>query len=158
MKYSYQLENVITEIRNSKKNSKKIVFTNGVFDILHVGHTRYLSEASTLGDILVIGINSDDSVRKLKGPSRPINQLEDRGFILSELKVVDYVISFEEQTPFNLIKSIMPDILVKGGDYTIEDVVGAQEVIENGGKVEILDFHPGYSSTHYINQIKKTLT
>jgi D-beta-D-heptose 7-phosphate kinase/D-beta-D-heptose 1-phosphate adenosyltransferase len=77
MKYSYQLENVITEIRNHKKNSKKIVFTNGVFDILHVGHTRYLSEASTLGDILVIGINSDDSVRKLKGPSRPINQLED---------------------------------------------------------------------------------
>ena len=155
MKYSYQLENVITEIRNSKKNSKKIVFTNGVFDILHVGHTRYLSEASTLGDILVIGINSDDSVRKLKGPSRPINKLEDRGLILSELKVVDYVISFEEQTPLNLIKSIMPDVLVKGGDYTIEDVVGAREVIKNGGKVEILDFHPGHSSTHYINQIKK---
>ena len=155
MKYSYQLENVITEIRNSKKNSKKIVFTNGVFDILHVGHTRYLSEASTLGDILVIGINSDDSVKKLKGPSRPINKLEDRGLILSELKVVDYVISFEEQTPLNLIKSIMPDVLVKGGDYTIEDVVGAREVIKSGGKVEILDFHPGHSSTHYINQIKK---
>jgi len=133
MKYNYQLKNVITKIRNYKKNSKKIVFTNGIFDILHVGHTRYLSEASTLGDILVIGINSDNSVKKLKGPSRPINNLEDRGLILSELKVVDYVISFEEQTPFNLIKSIMPDILVKGGDYTIENIVGAQEVIESGG-------------------------
>jgi D-beta-D-heptose 7-phosphate kinase/D-beta-D-heptose 1-phosphate adenosyltransferase len=155
MKYSYQLENVITEIRNSKKNSKKIVFTNGVFDILHVGHTRYLSEASTLGDILVIGINSDDSVRKLKGPSRPINQLEDRGLILSELKVVDYVISFEEQTPFNLIKSIMPDILVKGGDYTLDTVVGSNDVIDAGGKVELLKFHDGYSSTKYIDKIKK---
>ena len=138
-----------------KKNSQKIVFTNGVFDILHVGHTRYLSEASTFGDILVIGINSDNSVKKLKGPSRPINKLEDRGFILSELKVVDYVISFEEQTPLNLIKSIMPDVLIKGGDYTIEDVIGAREVIKSGGKAEILDFHPGYSYTHYINQIKK---
>ena len=158
MNHNYQLESVITEIRDCKKNSQKIVFTNGVFDILHVGHIRYLSKASTLGDILVVGINSDNSVKKLKGPSRPINKFEDRGFILSELKVVDYVISFEEQTPLNLIKSIMPDVLVKGGDYTIEDVVGAREVIKNGGKVEILDFHPGYSSTHYINQIKKTLT
>jgi|TARA_B100001750_G_scaffold21575_1_gene14527 D-beta-D-heptose 7-phosphate kinase/D-beta-D-heptose 1-phosphate adenosyltransferase len=155
MNHNYQLKNIITKIRDCKKNSQKIVFTNGVFDILHVGHTRYLSEASTLGDILVIGINSDNSVKELKGPSRPINKLEDRGLILSELKVVDYVISFEEQTPLNLIKSIMPDVLVKGGDYTIEDVVGAREVIKNGGKVEILDFHPGHSSTHYINQIKK---
>ena len=155
MNHNYQLKNIITKIRDCKKNSQKIVFTNGVFDILHVGHTRYLSEASTLGDILVIGINSDNSVKELKGPSRPINKLEDRGLILSELKVVDYVISFEEQTPLNLIKSIMPDVLVIGGDYTIEDVVGAREVIKNGGKVEILDFHPGHSSTHYINQIKK---
>ena len=155
MNHNYQLKNVITKIRDCKKNSQKIVFTNGVFDILHVGHIRYLSKASTLGDILVVGINSDNSVKKLKGPSRPINKFEDRGFILSELKVVNYVISFEEKTPLNLIKSIMPDILVKGGDYTIEDVIGAREVIKSGGKVEILDFHPGYSSTHYINQIKK---
>ena len=155
MNHNYQLESVINEIRDCKKNSQKIVFTNGVFDILHVGHIRYLSKASTLGDILVVGINSDNSVKKLKGPSRPINKFEDRGFILSELKVVNYVISFEEKTPLNLIKSIMPDILVKGGDYTIEDVIGAREVIKSGGKVEILDFHPGYSSTHYINQIKK---
>ena len=155
MNHNYQLESVITEIRDCKKNSQKIVFTNGVFDILHVGNIRYLSKASTLGDILVVGINSDNSVKKLKGPSRPINKFEDRGFILSELKVVNYVISFEEKTPLNLIKSIMPDILVKGGDYTIEDVIGAREVIKSGGKVEILDFHPGYSSTHYINQIKK---
>ena len=155
MNHNYKLESVITEIRDCKKNSQKIVFTNGVFDILHVGHIRYLSKASTLGDILVVGINSDNSVKKLKGPSRPINKFEDRGFILSELKVVNYVISFEEKTPLNLIKSIMPDILVKGGDYTIEDVIGAREVIKSGGKVEILDFHPGYSSTHYINQIKK---
>ena len=153
MKYSYQLKNVITKIRNYKKNSKKIVFTNGIFDILHVGHTRYLSEASTLGDILVIGINSDNSVKKLKGPSRPINNLEDRGLILSELKVVDYVISFEEQTPFNLIKSIMPDILVKGGNYDVKDIVGANEVLKNGGEVKTLLFRDGLSSSKIIEEI-----
>ncbi len=103
----------------------------------------------------MIGINSDKSVKELKGPSRPINSLSDRALILSELRYVDYVISFEEQTPLELIKIIMPDILVKGGDYTVETVVGSSEVIHSGGQVKLLQFHEGYSSTNYIDKIKK---
>ena len=151
----YQLDNVINAINDHKKDSKKIVFTNGCFDILHVGHIRYLLEAKSLGDILVIGINSDKSVKELKGPSRPINPLSDRALMLSELRYVDYVVSFEEQTPLELIKIIMPDILVKGGDYTVENVVGSSEVIHSGGQVKLLQFHNGYSSTNYIDKIKK---
>jgi len=155
MQNSYQLENVIHKIEDFKNNSKKIVFTNGVFDLLHVGHVRYLNEAKKIGDILVIGINSDDSVKKIKGPSRPINTMEDRARILLALKSVDYVISFDEETPLNLIKEVMPNVLVKGGDYEIKDIVGSEEVIKNGGLVKSLPFHQGYSSTRFINQIKK---
>ena len=151
----YHLENSINAIKSDKKYNKKIVFTNGCFDILHVGHIRYLSEAKSLGDILVVGINSDESVKNLKGPSRPINSLSDRSLLLSELVCVDYVVSFKEQTPLKLIKMIMPDILVKGGDYTLDNVVGSKEVIDTGGKVELLKFHDGYSSTNYIDKIKK---
>ncbi|MDC1021363.1 bifunctional heptose 7-phosphate kinase/heptose 1-phosphate adenyltransferase, partial [Candidatus Marinimicrobia bacterium] len=115
----------------------------------------YLSQAKLLGDILVVGINSDESVKNLKGPSRPINSLSDRSLLLSELVCVDYVVSFKEQTPLKLIKMIMPDILVKGGDYTLDTVVGSKEVIDAGGKVELLKFHDGYSSTNYIDKIKK---
>ena len=155
MQNNYQLENVIDEINNSKNNSKKIVFTNGVFDLLHVGHVRYLNEARNLGHILIVGLNSDDSVKKIKGPSRPVNSLEDRALILLALKSVDYVVSFDDETPLNLIKKVMPDILVKGGDYNIEDIVGYKDVIKNGGSVHSLPFHEGYSSTQFINQIKK---
>ena len=155
MQNSYQLENVIHKIEDFKNNSKKIVFTNGVFDLLHVGHVRYLNEAKKIGDILVVGINSDDSVKKIKGPSRPINTMEDRARILLALKSVDYVISFDEETPLNLIKEVMPNVLVKGGDYEIKDIVGSEEVIKNGGLVKSLPFHQGYSSTRFINQIKK---
>ena len=151
----YHLENSIDAIKSDKKYNKKIVFTNGCFDILHVGHIRYLSEAKSLGDILVVGINSDESVKNLKGLSRPINSLSDRSLLLSELVCVDYVVSFKEQTPLKLIKMIMPDILVKGGDYTLDNVVGSKEVIDTGGKVELLKFHDGYSSTNYIDKIKK---
>ena len=153
--HQYQLDHSIDAITSDKQCDKKIVFTNGCFDILHVGHIRYLSEARSLGDILVVGINSDDSVRNLKGPSRPINSLSDRALLLSELVCVDYVVSFKEQTPLKLIKMIMPDILVKGGDYTLDTVVGSSEVIDAGGKVELLKFHDGYSSTNYIDKIKK---
>tara|TARA_B100000029_G_C17042904_1_gene766632 strand:+ start:38 stop:508 length:471 start_codon:yes stop_codon:yes gene_type:complete len=155
MQNSYQLENVIHKIEDFKNNSKKIVFTNGVFDLLHVGHVRYLNEAKNIGDILVVGINSDDSVKKIKGPSRPINTMGDRARILLALKSVDYVISFDEETPLNLIKEVMPNVLVKGGDYEIKDIVGSEEVIKNGGLVKSLPFHQGYSSTRFINQIKK---
>ena len=153
--HQYQLDHSIDAITSDKQCNKKIVFTNGCFDILHVGHIRYLSEARSLGDILVVGVNSDESVRNLKGPSRPINSLSDRALLLSELACVDYVVSFKEQTPLKLIKMIMPDILVKGGDYTLDTIVGSSEVIDAGGKVELLKFHDGYSSTNYIDKIKK---
>ena len=143
------------ELNNLKKKGKIIVFTNGCFDLLHVGHIRYLAQAKKLGNFLIIGLNSDSSVKELKGEDRPINSFEDRATLLSAIKSVDLVIMFEEQTPENLIKDIVPDILVKGGDYNIEDIVGYQTVIQNGGQVKTLSFYDGYSSTNYINKIKK---
>ena len=142
-------------IKKIKAERKKIVFTNGCFDLLHVGHIRYLSQAKKLGDFLIIGLNSDRSVKKLKGKDRPINSFEDRATLLSALNSVDLVIKFEEQTPENLIKDIVPDVLVKGGDYNIEDIVGYEIVIENGGQVKTLSFYDGYSSTNYIDKINK---
>ena len=145
----------INIIKKIKVERKKIVFTNGCFDLLHVGHIRYLSHAKKLGDFLIIGLNSDRSVKKLKGKDRPINSFEDRATLLSALNSVDLVIKFEEQTPENLIKDIVPDVLVKGGDYNIEDIVGYQIVIKNGGQVKTLSFYDGYSSTNYIDKINK---
>ena len=142
-------------LNSLRVDGKKIVFTNGCFDIIHVGHIRYLSKAKELGDILIVGLNSDESVKKLKGDNRPINSFEDRAILLSSLRFVDSVIMFKEQTPDNLIKKIVPDILVKGGDYKLEDIVGYQTVIENGGQVKTLSFYDGYSSSNYINKIKK---
>ena len=151
----FLLKDNINFIKKIKAERKKIVFTNGCFDLLHVGHIRYLAQAKKLGDFLIIGVNSDTSVKKLKGENRPINLFEDRAALLSALNSVDLVIIFEEQTPENLIKDIVPDILVKGGDYNIEDIVGYQTIIQNGGQVKTLSFYDGYSSTNYINKIKK---
>ena len=151
----FLLKNNYSIINKIKSEGKKIVFTNGCFDLLHVGHIKYLSEAKDLGDILIIGLNSDKSVKKLKGNNRPINSFEDRAKLLAALKSVDLVIMFEEQTPENLIKEIIPDILVKGGDYDIEEIVGYQTVIDNGGQVKTVSFYDGYSSTNYIDKINK---
>ena len=151
----FLLKNNIEIINRIKAERKKIVFTNGCFDLLHVGHVRYLAQAKKLGDFLIIGLNSDSSVKELKGEDRPINSFEDRATLLSAIESVDLVIMFEEQTPENLIKDIVPDILVKGGDYNIEDIVGYQTVMQNGGQVKTLSFYDGYSSTNYINKIKK---
>ena len=151
----FLLKNNYSIINKIKSEGKKIVFTNGCFDLLHVGHIKYLSQAKDLGDILIIGLNSDKSVKKLKGNNRPINSLEDRAKLLAALKSVDLVIKFEEQTPENLIKEIIPDVLVKGGDYDIEEIVGYQTVIDNGGQVKTLSFYDGYSSTNYIDKINK---
>ena len=151
----FLLKDNIEIINRIKADRKKIVFTNGCFDLLHVGHIRYLAEAKRLGDFLIIGLNSDSSVKELKGEDRPINSFEDRATLLSAIESVDLVIMFEEQTPENLIKDIVPDILVKGGDYNIEDIVGYQTVMQNGGQVKTLSFYDGYSSTNYINKIKK---
>lgn len=148
-------EDNIEIINRIKAERKKIIFTNGCFDLLHVGHVRYLAQAKKLGDFLIIGLNSDSSVKELKGEDRPINSFEDRATLLSAIESVDSVIMFEEQTPENLIKDIVPDILVKGGDYNIEDIVGYQTVMQNGGQVKTLSFYDGYSSTNYINKIKK---
>ena len=153
MKFS--LKDNINIIKKVKAERKKIVFTNGCFDLLHVGHIRYLAQAKKLGNFLIIGLNSDSSVKELKGEDRPINSFEDRATLLSAIESVDSVIMFEEQTPENLIKDIVPDILVKGGDYNIEDIVGYQTVMQNGGQVKTLSFYDGYSSTNYINKIKK---
>ena len=151
----FLLKDNINFIKKIKAERKKIVFTNGCFDLLHVCHIRYLSHAKKLGDFLIIGLNSDRSVKKLKGKDRPINSFEDRAILLSALNSVDLVIKFEEQTPENLIKDIVPDVLVKGGDYNIEDIVGYQIVIKNGGQVKTLSFYDGYSTTNYINKINK---
>jgi D-beta-D-heptose 7-phosphate kinase/D-beta-D-heptose 1-phosphate adenosyltransferase len=151
----FLLKDNIKIINRIKAERKKIVFTNGCFDLLHVGHVRYLAQAKKLGDFLIIGLNSDSSVKELKGEDRPINSFEDRATLLSAIESVDSVIMFEEQTPENLIKDIVPDILVKGGDYNIEDIVGYKTVMQNGGQVKTLSFYDGYSSTNYINKIKK---
>lgn len=134
---------------------QKIVFTNGCFDILHVGHKRYLEEAKALGDILVVGVNSDASVKRLKGPERPVNGEQDRIELLAGLDCVDYVIVFEDDTPYDLIRRIQPDLLVKGGDYKPQDVVGKDIVEAHGGQVVILPFVDGKSTTDIISKIKK---
>ena len=121
---------------------------------MHFGHVHYLLEAKKLGDILVVGLNSDDSVKRLKGPSRPINGEKERAFVLASLAFVDYVTLFEEDTPENLIKIVRPDVLVKGGDYTIDQIVGADFVMQNGGTVTTIPFVEGYSSTQIIEQLK----
>ena len=133
---------------------QKIVFTNGCFDVLHFGHVHYLLEAKKLGDVLVVGLNSDDSVRRLKGPSRPINGEKERAFVLAALSFVDYVVLFDEDTPENLIKTVRPDVLVKGGDYALDQIVGADFVRQNGGTVTTIPFVEGYSSTQIIEQLK----
>jgi len=137
-----------------KVTGKKVSFTNGCFDILHPGHLFSLKQAADEADFLIVGLNSDASVRKLKGPSRPINNTESRALVLANLIVVDAVIVFEEETPLELIKAILPDVMVKGGDYTIEEVVGGKEVIANGGKVIINPIVEGFSTTGLIEKMK----
>ncbi len=138
---------------NLHKQNKKIVFTNGCFDIIHRGHIEYLKEAKKLGNVLIIGLNSDDSVKRIKGKNRPINCEEDRAEILSNLKPVDFVITFQEDTPYELIKSIMPDILVKGGDWKVEDIVGSEVVIKNGGEVKSIKYFQDSSTSKVIKKI-----
>tara|TARA_B100001250_G_C19719118_1_gene752992 strand:- start:448 stop:912 length:465 start_codon:yes stop_codon:yes gene_type:complete len=133
-----------------RKNNKVVVFTNGCFDLLHQGHRNLLNEASTYGDILIVGLNSDSSVRKLKGEDRPVENEIIRSKNLLNLEFVDYVIIFNSETPQDLVKTIMPDVLVKGGDYTINNIIGSNEVISNGGRVEIIPLTDGYSTSSII--------
>ena len=153
------MDNVLTysslDIFFHKKRSenKKIVFTNGCFDIIHPGHIHVLSEAKLLGDILIVGLNSDKSVKKLKGKERPLINESDRAKILLSIKYVDYVTIFDESTPKDIIEKIKPDTLVKGGDYVVDDIVGSKFVIDSGGRVEIVKFLDGYSSSNYIDDL-----
>ena len=133
---------------------KKVSFTNGCFDILHPGHLFSLKQAAAEADYLIVGLNSDASVKKLKGPSRPINNTESRAIVLAHLIVVDAVVVFEEETPLELIKALLPDVMVKGGDYTIDQVVGGKEVMANGGKVIINPIVEGFSTTSLIEKMK----
>ncbi|MCX8601166.1 MULTISPECIES: bifunctional D-glycero-beta-D-manno-heptose-7-phosphate kinase/D-glycero-beta-D-manno-heptose 1-phosphate adenylyltransferase HldE [unclassified Gilliamella] len=142
------------EVRKARLRGEKIVMTNGCFDILHAGHVSYLANARKLGDRLVVAVNSDESVKQLKGESRPINPLRQRMIVLGALESVDWVVPFVEQTPQRLISNILPDVLVKGGDYKPEDIAGGKEVIEAGGTVEVLNFEDGCSTTNIINAIK----
>jgi D-beta-D-heptose 7-phosphate kinase/D-beta-D-heptose 1-phosphate adenosyltransferase len=142
------------KVKAWKHEGKKIVFTNGVFDLLHKGHIYSLTQAAKEGDVLVVGLNSDSSVKILKGNSRPINSEDARALVLAALAMVDAVVLFEEETPLNLILSLMPDVLVKGGDYTVEQIAGAKEVIANGGKVLINPVLEGFSTTAIINAMK----
>ena len=148
------LPSLKTQISEWKGEGKKVVFTNGVFDLLHIGHITYMAKAAELGDKLIIGLNSDASVKRIKGEDRPVNDQNSRAMLLAALFFVDAVVVFEEDTPQQLITALMPGILVKGADYAIENIVGAKEVIANGGEVKTIDFVNGYSSTSIIQKIK----
>jgi len=146
----------IDKVRYWKELRKKIVFTNGCFDILHAGHVHLLTEAKSLGDRLLIGLNSDQSIQNLKGLDRPLNPVEARASVLESLSIVDGVTIFQEDTPHNLIKKIIPHVLVKGGDYSIENVVGADTVIAAGGEVALIPILKGYSTSDLITRIRKS--
>ena len=143
----------LAELEDLRAAGKRIVMTNGCFDLIHPGHIHYLQQAAELGDVLVVAVNDDDSVRRLKGLSRPLNSVADRMAVLSALQAVDYVVPFEDDTPASLIETIAPDVLVKGGDYTIEQIAGHETVLARGSEVIVLDFVPGHSTTSLIERI-----
>ena len=143
-----------SSLQHYRSENKKIVFTNGCFDLLHIGHVTYLEEAKKLADVLIVGVNSDSSVAKLKGPSRPLQNENDRSRILAALKAVDHTIVFSEETPLELIKLIKPDVLVKGGDWKIAQIVGSEFVMSYGGTVKSLNFVAGKSTTALIEKSK----
>lgn len=145
---------LLERVREAKAHGEVVVMTNGCFDLLHVGHVKYLEAARKLGDVLIVAVNTDDSVKRLKGPSRPLNATSDRMKMLASLKCVDWVVPFNEDTPARLIGAVLPDLLVKGGDYQPEQIAGYDAVTANGGKVVVLDFHAGYSTTRLIEKAR----
>jgi rfaE bifunctional protein nucleotidyltransferase chain/domain len=148
-----ELKELLPIVEKLKKEKKRIVFTNGCFDLLHPGHIRLLRKAKSLGDILIIGLNSDSSVKQIKASSRPIIKQEERAEILAALEMVDYIVFFNETDPAKLISAIMPDVLVKGGDWAKEDIIGRQTVEENGGQVYPLPYYGEYSTSRIIDII-----
>lgn len=150
------LEKAKSFVKLWHEDGQKVVFTNGCFDILHYGHVDYLEKAKALGNKLIVGLNTDASVSRFKGPDRPIQDQESRAQILASLQVIDLVVFFNEETPLQLISSLLPDILVKGSDYLAENIVGSDVVKKNGGEVKTIEFVPGYSTSRIIEKIKKT--
>ena len=150
----FSTETLESQLNIWRFKGKKVVFTNGCFDLLHLGHIDYLSKAADLGDVLVIGLNTDQSVSRIKGPHRPITDQKSRSGILASLFFVDAIIPFDEETPLDLIKLVQPDVLVKGSDYKAEEIVGYEVVSAKGGQVETIDFLPGYSTSLIENKIK----
>ncbi|MCC8426672.1 D-glycero-beta-D-manno-heptose 1-phosphate adenylyltransferase [Mucilaginibacter sp. UR6-11] len=148
------LETLKSKVVFWQKEGEKVVFTNGVFDLLHIGHLTYMAKAANLGDKLIVGLNADSSVKRLKGEGRPVNDQANRAALLAAMFFVDGIVIFEEDTPLNIITTLLPDILVKGADYTIDNIVGAKQVIANGGEVKTIDLVEGYSSTSIIQRIK----
>ena len=149
----YSLTALSHRVLQWRIHAKKIVFTNGVFDILHLGHLHSLNEAAQQGDYLIVALNADSSVRRLKGNDRPVNDENSRAMIMASLLMVDAVVIFDEDTPIEVIKAVMPDVLVKGGDYTLDQIVGAKEVIANGGNVVINPILEGYSTSALIDRM-----
>ncbi len=150
------ISELIEARRTWRSQGRTVVFTNGCFDLLHVGHTRYLNAAGALGDRLVVGLNSDASVRRLKGPSRPVTPQAERAEILAALYAVDAVTVFEEDTPLDLIESVTPDVLVKGGDWTLETIVGREHVLAAGGRVLTLPVVPGRSTSALVSSLNQS--
>lgn len=153
MKYFYTYSEISEIAKKLKSEGKKIVFTNGCFDILHAGHVDYLNKAKSLGDVLIVGLNSDDSIKRIKGEKRPIINENERAFVISNIKAVDYVALFYEDTPYELIKIIVPDVLVKGGDWPIDAIVGRDIVEQNGGVVKNIEFSFFQSTSSIIKKI-----
>lgn len=151
----FTLENLLRQVRSWRATGSTVSFTNGVFDILHEGHIASLSEAAKEAGYLIVGVNSDASVKRLKGPERPVNSEHSRALLLAAMVMVDAVVVFEEDTPLTLITTLLPDVIVKGGDYTLDQIVGAKEVMANGGKVIINPILQGFSTTGIIEQMKK---
>jgi rfaE bifunctional protein nucleotidyltransferase chain/domain len=147
--------NTLAKQLDSARKGRKVVFTNGCFDLLHVGHIKYLQEARAQGDLLVVGLNTDASVRRLKGEERPVQNEADRGEILAALACVDFVALFKEDTPYEMIKTLQPDVLVKGGDWPVDKIVGSDVVLARGGQVKSLQFVNGKSTTSLVEKIKK---
>ena len=150
----YNLDELLKQVTRWRLKDKKIVFTNGVFDILHEGHIAALNEAAENGDVLITAVNADASVKRLKGADRPVNNERARALLLASLVMTDAIIIFEEDTPLKLIKAILPDVLVKGGDYSIEQIAGSKEVLENGGEVKLAKIVAGISTTSIIEKMK----
>jgi rfaE bifunctional protein nucleotidyltransferase chain/domain len=159
MKTSDKIKSAVdasTQVRTWQKSGEKVVFTNGCFDLVHLGHIDYLEKARNLGDRLVLGLNTDSSVSRFKGPERPLQDQNSRARVLAAMEFIDLVVFFDEDTPLNLISQLQPNVLVKGSDYLAENIVGADVVKRNGGEVKTIDFVPGYSTTRIVEKIKRT--